>query len=82
MCRTLVALKSIPTTRAAGQRAACFAACDVPQPAMRVCARSSVNGLCGQKRWKSARRLFRSLQRRRTLSESWMGRGYGYAVKV
>ena len=30
--RTLVALKSIPVTRAAGQRIACLAACDVPQP--------------------------------------------------
>ena len=30
--RTLVALKSMPVTRAAGQRRACLAACDVPQP--------------------------------------------------
>ena len=36
MQRTLVALKSMPVTRAAGQRKACFAACDVPQPATRI----------------------------------------------
>ena len=33
---TLVALKSMPVTRAAGQRNACLAACDVPQPATRM----------------------------------------------
>ena len=43
MCWTLVALTSIPMTRAAGQRAACFAACDVPHPAMRI-VRASVYG--------------------------------------
>ena len=47
-----------------GQRAACFAACDVPQPATRI-VRASVYGLSGQNRWKSARRLFGSCQRRR-----------------
>ena len=46
MLRTLVALKSMPVTRAAGQRTACLAACDVPQPAMRI-VRSSVYGLVG-----------------------------------
>ena len=34
--RTLVALKSMPVTRAAGQRKAYLAACDVPQPATRM----------------------------------------------
>ena len=34
--RTLIALKSIPVTRASGQRSACLAACEVPQPAIRI----------------------------------------------
>ena len=34
--RTLVALKSMPVTLAFGQRTACLAACDVPQPATRI----------------------------------------------
>ena len=34
--RTLVALKSMPVTLAAGQRMACLAACEVPQPATRM----------------------------------------------
>ena len=32
-----------------GQRAACFAACDVPQPAIRI-VRASANGFSGQNR--------------------------------
>ena len=47
-----------------GRTARGVAACDAPQPAMRI-GRSSEYGLSGQNRWKSARRLFGSCHRRR-----------------
>ena len=73
---TLVALKSMPVTRARGQRSATFAACDVPQPATKM-AGSSRSGRAGHSRWCSARRLWLSCQRRRYRSRLSTGGGYG-----